>query len=219
MGPSAGDHHHTGAYFNAIDLKPATQYKFQVHECDGLSCAPLSDVLTTGTEATGSNDVYFWLDKTPARSLATTPSAQSGGAVDHQRAHPGRDHAGRAPAPCWNSRRPACNRFHYGLPGGRLGPTVGVVNTPNNTLYPPGSVVRVGLPVVLRGSKFAPGGSAWIWVDGVQGNKAAAAQVGPLGNSQASFTMPMVGPENTISSPLSSSRVSSCRLRPRARCR
>jgi hypothetical protein len=52
----------------------------------------------------------------------------------------------------------------------------------------------VGNPVVLRGSKFNPGGSAWIWIDSIQGTKAGAAQVGPLGNFQANFTMPMVSP-------------------------
>lgn len=50
----------------------------------------------------------------------------------------------------------------------------------------------MGNTVVVRGSKFAPGGSAWIWVDGVKGTKAAEAPVGPLGNFQASFRMPLI---------------------------
>ena len=87
---------------------------------------------------------------------------------------------------------PGAHLLHAGTPGsqpatasitvcqvGGCGPTVGVVNTSNNTLYPPGSVVEVGLPVVLRGSKFAPGGSVWIWEDSVQGTKAGTAPVFP----------------------------------------
>ena len=178
--------------FNAIDLKPATQYKFQVHECDGIRCAPLSDVLTTGTEATGSNDVYFWLDNNTGQIIGhNTVGAQGGQFLTNV----------LIPA----TTTPGAHLLHAGTPGGQpatasitvcqvggCGPTVGVVNTSNNTLYPPGSVVEVGLPVVVRGSKFAPGGSAWIWVDGVQGKKAGAGQVGPMGNFQANFTMPMV---------------------------
>jgi hypothetical protein len=44
----------------------------------------------------------------------------------------------------------------------------------------------------VRGSKFAPGQSVWIWVDSIKGTRAGTAPVGPLGNFQASFTMPMV---------------------------
>jgi hypothetical protein len=178
--------------FNAIDLKPATQYTFRVHECDGITCAPLSDVLTTGTEAAGSNDVYFWLDSNTGQIIGHNTVGSSGGQFLTNVLIPA-------------ATAPGAHLLHAGTPGsqpatasitvcqvGGCGPTVGVVNASNNTLYPPGSVVEVGLPVVLRGSKFAPGGSAWIWVDGVQGTKAAAAPVGPLGNFQASFTMPMI---------------------------
>jgi hypothetical protein len=178
--------------FNAIDLKPATQYTFQVHECDGITCAPLSDVLTTGTEATGSNDVYFWLDNNTGQIIGHNTVGAAGGQFLTNVLIPATTAAG-------------AHLLHAGSPGGQpatasitvcqvggCGPTVGVLNTSNNTLYPPGSVVEVGLPVVLRGSKFAPGGSVWIWVDSVKGTKAGAAPVGPLGNFQASFTMPMI---------------------------
>jgi hypothetical protein len=178
--------------FNAIDLKPATQYTFRVHECDGITCAPLSDVLTTGTEAAGSNDVYFWLDSNTGQIIGHNTVGSSGGQFLTNVLIPA-------------ATAPGAHLLHAGTPGsqpatasitvcqvGGCGPTVGVVNASNNTLYPPGSVVEVGLPVVLRGSKFVPGGSAWIWVDGVQGTKAAAAPIGPLGNFQASFTMPMI---------------------------
>ena len=178
--------------FNAIDLKPATQYAFQVHECDGITCAPLSDVLTTGTEAAGSNDVYFWLDNNTGQIIGhNTVGAQGGQFLTNV----------LIPA----TTAPGAHQLHAGTPGsqpatasitvcqvGGCGPTVAVFNPSNNTLSPPGSVVVVGSPVVLRGSKFAPGGSVWIWVDGVQGTKAGAAPVGPLGNFQASFTMPMI---------------------------
>ena len=178
--------------FNAIDLKPATQYTFRVHECDGITCAPLSDLLTTGTEATGSNDVYFWLDNNTGQIIGHNTVGASGGQFLTNVLIPA-------------TTAPGAHLLHAGTPGGQpatasitvcqvdgCGPTVGVLNTSNNTLYPPGSVVEVGLPVVLRGSKFAPGGSVWIWVDSVQGTKAGTAPVGPLGNFQANFTMPMI---------------------------
>ena len=178
--------------FNAIDLKPATQYTFQVHECDGITCAPLSDVLTTATEASGSNDVYFWLDNNTGQIIGHNTVGASGVQFLTNVLIPA-------------TTAPGAHLLHAGAPGGQpatasitvcqvggCGPSVAVVNTSNNTLYPPGSVVEVGLPVVLRGSKFAPGGSVWIWVDSVQGTKAGTAPVGPLGNFQASFTMPMI---------------------------
>lgn len=182
----------TALTFNAIDLKPATQYTFQVQECDGISCAPPSDVLTTKTEAAGSNDVYFWLDNDTGKIIGHNTVGLSGGQFLTNVLIPA-------------TTTPGAHLLHAGSPGGQpatasitvcqvggCGPSVAVLNTSNNTLYPPGSVVGVGLPVVLRGAKFAPGSSAWIWIDGVQGTKAAAAPVGPLGNFQASFTMPMV---------------------------
>jgi hypothetical protein len=186
--------------FNAIDLKPATKYTFQVHECDGISCAPLSDLLTTTTEAAGSNDVYFWLDNNTGQIIGHNTVGASGGQFLTNVLIPA-------------STAPGAHQLHAGSPGGQpatasitvcqvggCGPTVGVLNTSNNTLYPPGSVVEVGLPVVLRGAKFAPGGSVWIWVDSVQGTKAGTAPVGPLGNFQASFTMPMIpwGPHKLV---------------------
>jgi hypothetical protein len=178
--------------FNATNLKPATQYTFRVHECDGITCAPLSDVLTTGTEAAGSNDVYFWLDNNTGQIIGHNTVGASGGQFLTNVLIPA-------------ATAPGAHQLHAGAPGGQpatasitvcqvggCGPTVGVVNASNNTLCPPGSVVEVGLPVVLRGSKFAPGGSVWVWVDSVQGTKAGTAPVGPLGNFQASFTMPMI---------------------------
>jgi hypothetical protein len=186
--------------FNAIDLKPATQYTFQVHECDGISCAPRSDVLTTGTEATGSNDVYFWLDNNTDQSIGHNTVGAAGGQFLTNVLIPA-------------ATAPGAHLLHASAPGGQpatasitvcqvggCGPTVAVLNTSNNTFYPPGSIVGVGLPVVLRGSKFAPGGSVWIWVDSVQGTKAGTAPVGPLGNFQASFTMPMIqwGPHKLV---------------------
>ena len=60
--------------FNAIDLKPATQYTFQVHECDGITCAPLSDVLTTGYRGhRQQRRLLLARQRTPARSSDTTP--------------------------------------------------------------------------------------------------------------------------------------------------
>jgi hypothetical protein len=186
--------------FNAIDLKPATQYTFQVRECDGISCAPLSDVLSTATEATGSNDVYFWLDSNTGQIIGHNTVGASGGQFLTNVLIPA-------------TTTPGAHLLHAGTPGGQpatasitvcqvggCGPTVAVFNPSNNTISPPGSIVGVGSPVVLRGSKFAPGGSVWIWVDGVQGTKAAAAPVGPLGNFQASFTMPMIqwGPHKFV---------------------
>ncbi len=187
--------------FDATNLKPATQYTFQVHECDGITCAPLSDVLTTATEATGGNDVYFWLDSNTGQIIGhNTVGASGGGQFLTNVLIPATTTSG-------------AHQLHTGAPGGQpatvsitvcqvggCGPSVAVFNPSNNTVSPPGSMVSVGPPVVLRGSKFAPGGSVWIWVDSVQGTKAGTAPVGPLGNFRASFTMPMIqwGPHKFV---------------------
>ena len=111
------------------------------------------------------------------------------------------------------------NRFHYGLPGGRLRAYGRRCQRVQQHPLSAGLGGRRRAAVVLRGSKFAPGGSAWIWVDGVQGTKAAAAPVGPLGNFQASFTMPMImaGKHNLVAIELKPGVKLPPRLR--ARCR
>ncbi len=177
--------------FDATDLKPSTTYRFAVHECDGLTCAPWSDPLTTATEAAGSNEVLFWLDNNTQKLGnnvvgATGSTFQTNVQIPSSTA-PGQHqlHAAAAGSPIATASIFVCQ------PGG-CGPTVALVNTSNNTLYPPGSVVEVGNPVVLRGSRFTPGASVSIFVDTLNGPRAGTAPVGPLGNFQASFTMPMI---------------------------
>jgi hypothetical protein len=180
--------------FDATNLKPATGYEFYVQECDAITCAPTSELLKTTTEAAGTGDITFWLDNNTAQKLGGTQVAAAGGSFQTNVLIPAATtpgvhllHAGGLNSPTATATITVCQV-------GGCGPSVAVVNTSNGTLYPPGSVVEVGLPVVLRGSKFTPGNSAWIWVDSIQGTKAGAASVGPLGNFQANFTMPMVAP-------------------------
>jgi hypothetical protein len=52
----------------------------------------------------------------------------------------------------------------------------------------------VSSQVVVRGSRFAPGGAVVVFVDTVKGPRAGTAGVGPLGNFQATFNMPTVAP-------------------------
>ncbi len=177
--------------FDATNLKPATAYGFVVHECDGLTCAPWSEVLQTATEAGGSNDVRFWLDNNTNQIIGqaaignnaysfsanvTIPSGTTAGTHVLNALEVGTQDATVAITVC---------------PVGGCGPVIGVFSTQSNTFYPPGSMVGVGNPVVVRGSKFAAGGSVWLWIDGVQGKRVATAPVGPLGNFQASFSMPL----------------------------
>jgi hypothetical protein len=177
---------------DATDLKPATKYDFKVHECDGLTCAPESELLETETEAAGANDVKFWLDNNVSQILGNNVVSTSGGSFMTNVLIPATTttgvhqlHAGVLGSPPSTATITVCQV-------GGCGPTIALVNTTTHTLYPPGSQVVVGGPVVVRGAKFAPGGSAWIWVDSIKGTKAGTAPVGPLGNFQASFTMPMV---------------------------
>ncbi len=183
----------TGAItFDATNLKPSTKYGFKVHECDGLTCAPESELLVAETEAAGANDVTFWLDNNLSQILGNHVVSTSGGSFMSNVLIPATTttgvhllHAGVQGSPPATATITVCQV-------GGCGPTIALVNVTNKTLYPPGSQVVVGGPVVVRGSKFAPGGSVWIWVDSIKGTKAGAAPVGPLGNFQASFTMPMV---------------------------
>jgi len=186
--------------FDATNLKPGTGYQFQVQECDAITCAPPSELLKTATEAAGSGDIAFWLDNNIAQKLGGTVVPAAGGSFQASVLIPATTtpgvhllHAGGLNSPVATATITVCQV-------GGCGPTVAVLNTSNNTYYPPGSIVGVGLPVVLRGSKFAPGGSVWIWVDSAQGTKAGTAPVGPLGNFQASFTMPMIawGPHKLV---------------------
>ena len=180
--------------FHAIGLKPGTSYSFRVHECDGITCAPWSDTLTTATERGGSNQVVFWLDADKAHPVALATANASGAPFVASIKIP--------PATA-----PGAHMLHAAMPGQSLAsapitvcqpggclPSLGVVNTANNTLYPPGEVVVVGLPVTLRGSRFAPGGTVFFFVDTAKGPRAGSAVVGPLQNCQATFAMPPVAP-------------------------
>jgi hypothetical protein len=178
--------------FHALGLKPATTYGFRVHECDGLTCAPESDALTTATEAAASNQVTFWLDADKAHPVGsaavtsanfitsiTVPPATAPGSHVLYAAVPGQPTASTPLVVC--------------RPGSCL-PSLSVVNMSNNTLYPPGAEVVVALPVTLRGSRFAPGGAVAFFLDTPKGPKVGGAAVGPLGNCQGKFTMPLVSP-------------------------
>jgi hypothetical protein len=178
--------------FDATNLSPATKYGFTVHECDGLTCAPWSEVLWTATEAAGSNIVSFWLDNNTSQIIGKTTIGTNGYTFQANLTIPAATstgthvlHAGQT------GSQPASATINVCQAGG-CGPFIGVVNPQNNAFYPSGSLVGVGNSVVVRGSKFAPGGSVWIWVDGVQGTHAGTAPVGPLGNFQAKFNMPLI---------------------------
>jgi hypothetical protein len=178
--------------FNATNLLPATKYGFAVHECDGLTCAPESEILWTATEATGANEVSFWLDNKTSQIIGKTAIGNDAYSFQASVTIPAGTAAGTHLLHAGElGSQPATATINVCPPGG-CGPFVGVVNTQNNTVYPPGSMVGAGNPVVVRGSKFAPGGSVWVWLDGVKGTKVAASPVGPLGNFQANFNMPMI---------------------------
>jgi hypothetical protein len=178
--------------FDATNLAPATQYQFKVRECDGITCSPESDLLTTKTEAAGANEVSFWLDNNSGQIIGQSPIGANPYNFMASVTIPASTTSGTHLLHAITAgSQPATATINVCAVGG-CGPFVGVVNTQNNTFYAPGSLVGVGNTVVVRGSKFAPGGSAWIWVDGVKGTKAAEAPVGPLGNFQASFRMPLI---------------------------
>jgi hypothetical protein len=177
--------------FDAANLQPATQYQFKVHECDGITCSPESDVLTTRTEAAGANEVNFWLDNNTSQIIGKSPIGANPYSFMASVMIPASTTSGTHLLHAITAgSQPATATITVCAIGG-CGPFIGVMNTQNNTFYPPGSLVGVGNMIVVRGSKFAPGGSVWLWVDGVKGTKAAEAPVGPLGNFQASFRMPL----------------------------
>jgi hypothetical protein len=178
--------------FDATNLKPSTVYQFVVKECDGLTCAPKSDVLKTETEAASANEVSFWLDNNTSQIIGTSAIPANPYNFMANVTIPASTTTGTHLLHAVEvGSQPATATINVCAVGG-CGAFIGVLNTQNNTFYPPGSLVGVGNTIVVRGSKFAPGGSAWIWVDGVKGTKAAEAPVGPLGNFQASFRMPLI---------------------------
>lgn len=177
--------------FDATNLQPATRYGFAVRECDGLTCAPPSDILWTETQPATSNIVNFWLDNNTSQIIGKATVGTTANSFQAIVTIP----AGTAPGThqlhaLEIGTQPATATINVCAPGG-CGAFIGVVNTQNNTFYPPGSRVASENTVVVRGSKFAPGGSVWIWLDGVKGTHVGTAPVGPLGNFQASFSMPL----------------------------
>ena len=193
--------------FDAIDLQPATRYTFKVHECDGLTCAPESAELATATEGAGSNTVSFWLDNNTSQIIGTAAIGVNANSFQAKVTIPVGTTTGThlLHASVLGNSTTGMHQMHPGDPGsppatatinvcqaGGCGPFIGVVNPQNNTFYPSGARVAVGNQVLVRGSKFAPGGSVWVWVDSIHGAHAGTAPVGPLGNFQASFNMPMI---------------------------
>lgn len=178
--------------FDATNLKPATGYGFVVHECDGLTCAPWSEVLDTTTQAAGSNVVRFWLDNNTSQIIGQAAIGSNAYSFPASVIiPPGTTSGPHVLTALQIGTQPATAAITVCAVGG-CGPFVGVVNTQNNTFWPPDSLVAVGNQVVVRGSKFAPGGSVWLWLDSVQGKRVATAAVGPMGNFQASFSMPLI---------------------------
>ena len=72
--------------------------------------------------------------------------------------------------------------------------TVGVVNPADGTMLPSGAVVTSGEVVALRGTGFAPGGEASIYLDNIKASRIAVAPVDASGGFQATFRMPAVPP-------------------------
>ncbi len=177
--------------FYATNLKPATMYQFVVKECDGLTCAPKSDVLTTVTEGAGASDVRFWLDNSTNQIIGQAAIGNNAYSFSANVTIPAGTTAGTHVLNALEVGTQVATVAITVCPVSGCGPVIGVFSTQSNTFYPPGSLVGTGNPVVVRGSKFAPGGSVWLWLDGVKGTRVATAPVGPLGNFQASFSMPM----------------------------
>ncbi len=180
--------------FVASNLTPSTSYNFRVHECDGLTCAPWSDVLTTATQAAGSGQVRFWLDSNTSQPIGasmigasansftadvTIPDTTPSGPHMLHAAAPGQS---MASAPITICQTSGCQA------------TVALVNTSNNTLYPPGENVEVSLPVTLRCQRFTYPGTVTIYVDAIAGPRAAMASVNPGGTFDVTFNMPAVPP-------------------------
>ncbi len=178
--------------FDATNLKPSTVYHFSVHECDGLSCAPPSDEFTSKTEAGGANEVVFWLDKDTQHPVGKFAAPVNGGDFTANVKIPAATAPGAHTLFASIYGRPPASAPITVCQAGGCAATVGVLNVANNTMFPPNAVVVVMSPVTLRGSGFTPGGVVAIFVDNLKGQKVAQAAVGPLGNFQGSFKMPMV---------------------------
>ncbi len=106
--------------FNAIDLKPATQYTFQVHECDGISLRSAERRAHHGYRGRGQQRRLLLARQQHRPDHWAQHRRRCRRTVPDQRSHSGCHHAGRASAACQHSRRPACNSLHHCLPGGRL---------------------------------------------------------------------------------------------------
>jgi len=174
------------------NLAPNTAYQFQVQECDGLTCSPWSDWLATSTEASGSNQVTFWLDKDTSQPIGTATIAAGGATFTATVTIPPGTGAGR-------------HSIHAAVPGQSAAsttinvcattgcnPVLGVVNTLNGGLYPPdpppGAVV--GLNLTVHGGSFAPGQPVNLYLDDANTTTLASTVVASDGTFQVQFLVP-----------------------------
>ncbi len=184
----------TATTFDVTGLKPLTSYQFSVRECDGLSCSPSSNQLAVKTEAGGANEVVFWLDKDVKNPVGKFPAPPSGGDFTANVRIPANTAPGAHTLYASIYGRPPASAPITVCQAGGCKATIGVVNTANGTLFPPGGVVMVGGNVTLRGGAFAPNGEVGIYLDNLKTSRITLAPVGPVGGFQATFRLPMVPP-------------------------
>ncbi len=178
--------------FQATDLKPNTGYGFAVQECDALSCSPWSEVLAQKTEGAAAGDVVFWLDSNLKQPVGMEALAAGGGAFTAKVTIPVTTAPGQHMLNAAAPGQPVATAPIEVCAASGCGASVALVNTANNTFYPPGWRVEVSYPVTLRGSQFPPGGVATIYLDSVNGAKLGTAPVGPLGHFQLTLSVPRV---------------------------
>ena len=193
----------TGALtYTANGLTPSTAYQFQVHECDAVTCAPLSDWLSTATQAGGTGDrIQLWLDADTATVIGSGPLSADGSPFTVNVTIPA-------------SATPGLHTLNAAVPGGNQArttvnvcttsgcdPSLGIVDTDNQQLYPatPPHGEEATLPMTVRGANFTSGQTVSIYLDTTSSPVLASATVDSSGGFQIQFDAPWAAPgEHTL---------------------
>jgi hypothetical protein len=209
--------------FSPPNLKPSTTYQFRVHECDVMACAPLSDLLTLTTEASGSNEVTLYLDNNMAEKIGTGTVLPKGGfnikATIPANTTPGAHTINAATdvgpekniaelrnpsSPSTPATSSASQKASWqitvtggqGAPGGGPGgsPTLSVMNTQTRTAIPPPINLGYESPIRLRGSGFTPAEVVTIHLNSATGPKIGSATPNKMGIFVLNLRMPAATP-------------------------
>jgi hypothetical protein len=186
-------------FWQVTGLSPSTMYQFMVRECDQITCAPWSNLLTTSTVAAGSHQVALTFDGNLI--LCGTVGQDCPIPIGNATLGPDGGFTGTATIP--GSTSAGLHTITATVAGQHASTQVVVCDPkgcpaslwllgPSNDVVSEGGLVYAGSGFTLEGFSFSPSQTVDVTFDSPQGLSAGFASVGTDGSFKVSFAMPVL---------------------------